>query len=96
MPNEEKTIKVFISYSHDSEPHKDKVFEFSESLRQEGFNCWIDQYEIAPLEGWQRWMEQKIKNADFVLTICSKRFGQIFSGEIKEGKGVNREAIYIS
>jgi tetratricopeptide (TPR) repeat protein len=47
------------------------------------------------VQGWQRWMEQKIKEADFVLTICSKRFGQIFSGEIKEGKGVNREAIYI-
>ncbi len=88
--------KAFISYSHDSEEHKKNVHEFSERLRLENFNCWIDQYEIVPVQGWLKWMEQQIKDADFVLTVCNERYGKIFSGEIEEGKGVTREATYIS
>jgi tetratricopeptide (TPR) repeat protein len=96
MQNEEKTIKVFISYGHDSELHKKRVLEFSEHLRQKDFNCWVDQYEIVPVQGWQIWMEQQIKKTDFVLTVCNERYGKIFSGEIEEGKGVSREATFIS
>ena len=31
--------RVFISYSWDSEPHKQRVFELAEQLRDEGIDC---------------------------------------------------------
>jgi len=37
-------IKVFISYSHDSEEHRQRVLEFSDQLRDDGVDCWLDQY----------------------------------------------------
>jgi hypothetical protein len=36
--------KVFISYSHDSEKHISSVLNLSERLREEGVNCWINEY----------------------------------------------------
>lgn len=37
--------KVFISYSHDSPEHKDRVLALSDRLRADGVDCYIDQYE---------------------------------------------------
>ena len=59
--------KVFISYSHDSKGHKNRVFELSERLRSEGVDCHMDQYEMSPAEGWPKWMRNQIRWADFVL-----------------------------
>ena len=42
--------KVFISYSWDSDKHKDRVLELSDRLRREGVDCQIDQYEDFPSE----------------------------------------------
>lgn len=67
--------KVFISYSHDSPDHMDRVLRFSDRLRQEGIDCMIDQYETFPVEGWPRWMENRIREADFVLLICTAAYG---------------------
>jgi len=44
--------KVFISYSHDSREHKDRVLELSDRLRDDGIDCHLDQYEESPAEGW--------------------------------------------
>ena len=53
---------VFISYSHDSPEHEDRVLELSDRLREEGIAANIDQYQTAPPEGWQLWMEKEIKS----------------------------------
>lgn len=63
--------KVFISYSHDSPEHADFVLQFSDRLRQDGIDSIIDQYAPFPAEGWPMWMEKQIKEADFVLLICT-------------------------
>ena len=82
--------KVFISYSHDSEPHKQFVLELSKRLRDEGLDCQIDRYlNGSPSEGWQRWMETQIEQADFVLLICTPDYLKRYRGEERErGKGV--------
>ena len=36
--------KVFISYSHDSTEHAERVLELSNRLRRDGVDCMIDQY----------------------------------------------------
>jgi hypothetical protein len=79
--------KVFISYSHDSQEHKDRVLELSERLREDGIDCNIDQYEESPLEGWQRWMLNQIEAADHVLVVCTERYNRRFRGLEASGKG---------
>ena len=65
---------VFISYSHDSPAHADRVLELSDRLRAEGVDCILDQYEAPPPEGWPLWMDKNIGSADFVLMICTPTY----------------------
>jgi hypothetical protein len=44
-------MRVFISYSHDSTVHLDRVWDLCESLRNDGVDCRIDQHEFSPSEG---------------------------------------------
>lgn len=79
---------VFISYSQDSLSFSDRVLEFSNKLRSEGIDAILDQYEEAPPEGWPRWMENSIKNSDYVIVIGSQGYSQkIYSGD-QSGKGL--------
>ena len=66
--------KVFISYSHDSDEHIDRVVDLSNRLRENGIDCQIDQYEESPPEGWPRWMTKQIKGARFVLVVCTEKY----------------------
>jgi hypothetical protein len=82
-----KQSKVFISYSHDSEGHKNRVYNLSEKLRKDGIDCHIDQYEISPLEGWARWTRNQIRQADFVLVVCTETYERRYEGTEAAGKG---------
>lgn len=80
--------KVFISYSHDLQEHKDRVLHLSDRLRADGIDCNIDQYETSPPEGWPRWMVNKIEEADFVLVVCTETYERRFKGKEEAGKGL--------
>jgi selenocysteine lyase/cysteine desulfurase len=74
--------KVFISYSHDSPEHEDRVLGLANRLREDGIDAEIDQYEISPPQGWPSWYEQQIKSADFVHELnTSPDFGP-FDGRV--------------
>jgi SEFIR domain len=79
--------KVFISYSHDSAAHKDRVLALADRLRDDGIDCNIDQYEQSPLEGWHRWMLNEVEAADLVLVVCSEIYDRRFRGREEPGKG---------
>ncbi|MGE5443801.1 MAG: SEFIR domain-containing protein [Ignavibacteriales bacterium] len=87
-PTESKHPKVFISYSHDSPEHKDHVLNLSNRLRIDGIDCYIDQYEESPREGWPQWTRKQIKEADFVLIVCTEKYERRFEGEEEIGKGL--------
>jgi hypothetical protein len=90
--------RVFISYSHDSEGHRQTVLDLAQRLRDDGIHCEIDQFiEGAPRTGWQRWMREQITGADFVLIICTPRYKRLFEGREPpgEGHGVDYEGIHI-
>lgn len=95
MPQERS---VFISYSHDSDTHAAFVLELANRLRADGLDCWLDRYENgAPAQGWQRWMEQRIEQADAVLIVCTENYLQRYRGQAGQGGfGVNFEALVIS
>jgi len=80
--------KVFISYSHDSPEHLDRVLVLSNRLRKEGVECEIDQYQESPAEGWPKWMDRQIIQADFVLIICTETYYRRVMGTEEPGKGL--------
>lgn len=86
--NTPRSSKVFISYSHDSPKHKERVLKLSNRLRSEGIDCNIDQYEISPPEGWPRWMIKQIEEADYVLVVCTEKYEKRFKGKDEVGKGL--------
>lgn len=85
---------VFVSYSHDSEPHKQRVLALADRLRKEGVEAWIDQYVEHPSQGWPRWTIEQINRADFVLLICTTRYRRRWEQpDSSDGKGATWEAM---
>ena len=83
--------KVFISYGHETEDFGDKVLQFSNMLRRDyGVDAEIDQYEENPPQGWPMWMDEQIRNAGFVLVICTKGYYEKVY-RVANGKGVTWE-----
>ena len=83
--------RVFISYSHDSPEHAERVLALAERLR--------DQYvRGTPPEKWPRWMLNRLEWADFVLLICTSTYYGRFRGhgEPGQGKGVDWEGAVIT
>ncbi|WP_293127027.1 SEFIR domain-containing protein [Microcoleus sp. bin38.metabat.b11b12b14.051] len=93
MNSEPKPPKVFISYSHDSQEHKESVLALADRLREDGIDSNIDQYEDSPHEGWQRWMLNQVEASDYALIVCTQQYDRRFRGkeEIGKGKGVTWE-----
>ncbi|MFC1718952.1 TIR domain-containing protein [Candidatus Poribacteria bacterium] len=80
--------RVFISYSHDSPEHCERVLELSDQLRGDGIDCTIDQYETSPPEGWPKWMDGQIEDSDFILVVCTEIYHGRVIGKEKRGKGL--------
>ncbi|HSK80990.1 MAG TPA: SEFIR domain-containing protein [Thermoanaerobaculia bacterium] len=90
---------VFISYSHDSDEHREKVLALAERLREDGLDARLDQYvNGTPKQGWPRWMLDQLDEADFVLTVCTETYYRRFRGheEPGRGKGVDWEGALIT
>ena len=86
--------KVFISYSHDSDAHREKVLALSERLRADGLETLLDQYvNGSPEQGWPRWMLDQLDAASFVLVICTETYYRRFRGHEEPGKGKGVESI---
>ncbi len=75
---------VFISYSHDSAEHSDKVLTFADKLRSDGIDAILDQYEPWPEEGWLQWMTQQVRKADFVLMMCTEMYYNGVMGDVEQ------------
>lgn len=89
----QRALKIFISYSHDSSEHADRVLALADRLRADGFDAVIDQYETSPAEGWPRWMDRQIDESNFVLMVCTETyFRRVMDREAPgEGLGVRWE-----
>ena len=84
-----ETIKVFISYSHDSDEHKQKILDFTMKLIDWGIECELDQFlEGTPIEGWPRWMVNQIEQSDYVIIVNSATYKERFEGKSPEGIGL--------
>jgi hypothetical protein len=81
-------MRVFVSYSHDSHDHMDRVLGLCNRLRADGVDCIIDQYEMSPTQGWPRWTEAQVEEANYVLVACTEVYGRRFKGKERAGDGL--------
>lgn len=72
--NVSRSARVFISYSHDSEQHKDWVRRLAERLRRNGVDVVLDQWEIGPGDDVTAFMERELSSCDRVLIICTDEY----------------------
>jgi len=86
-PSQSRPTRVFISYSHDSREHEDRVLALADHLRQDGVDAIVDQYVPAPPEGWPMWMDRELQNADFILLVCTETYLRRVEGREQPGKG---------
>ncbi|MFO0874945.1 MAG: SEFIR domain-containing protein [Phycisphaerales bacterium] len=89
--------RVFISYSHDSEKHKERVREFSDWLRSRGVDAILDRYREHEAKEWNLWAEQEVDSAKFVLVVCTSIYYQRYLQQESAGRGegVTYESIVI-
>ncbi|MEI8234158.1 MAG: toll/interleukin-1 receptor domain-containing protein [Verrucomicrobiota bacterium] len=88
-----KAPLVFISYSHDSKPHKEWVAGFALRLREKGVEVLFDQFDIGPGDDVPKFMERAVSEADHVLMVCTETYVR----KADDGKGgVGYEAMVVT
>jgi hypothetical protein len=81
--------RVFLSYSHDSDEHADRVLALADALCDRGIDVILDRYvHPAPAEGWPRWMDRNLDEAQFVLMVCTETYRRRVMGLEEPGKGL--------
>ena len=86
--------RLFITYSHDSEPHRDRVLTLAHRLLAAGHNVILDRFTVHPDPNWPQWMARELIAADVVLCICTPTYRARFEGRgggssARSGRRVN-------
>jgi len=71
---EESRIKVFISYSWDSDKHKEWVHKLYDDLICAGFDVIFDQNDLRLGDPFTPFMEKSITESDFVLIVLTPNY----------------------
>lgn len=77
MPNLRElkmTPTVFISYSHDSESHKDWVLQLATRLRSNGVDILLDRWNLKLGQDLPSFMEHGLSTSNRVICICSETY----------------------
>lgn len=69
-------MRAFISYSWDSEEHKNWVRRFADELIRNGIDTTLDQYDLRVGSDRFLFMETAIRDADCILFICTPKYVQ--------------------
>ena len=68
------TKNAFISYSWDSDSHKEWVHTVAKRLRADGVNVMLDRWETVPGDQLPAFMERAIRENEFVVIIFTPRY----------------------
>lgn len=74
MPFDTSPPKVFVSYSWESDDHKEWVRALAERLTQNGVNVRLDQWHVVLGQSLTQFMETEVHTCDFVLVVCTKDY----------------------
>ncbi len=85
-------MRVFISYSHDSPEHSERVLNLAYALRGHGIVVELDQFHQDKIVDWPRWCNEQTSRdfSDFVICIATDEYRRRVEGKVKpeKGKGV--------
>jgi hypothetical protein len=91
--------KVFISYSHDSPEHSERVLSLAWALRNNGIDVDLDQFHKEEIVDWPRWCNEQTsrEHSDFVVCVCTPEYKRRLDGHVppEKGKGVYWEGSLI-
>ncbi len=96
---------TFVSYSWDTNAHKQWVHDLASRLRGLGVNVTLDQWHAVPGDQLPEFMERAIRDNDFVLLICTPKYksksdnrqggtgyeGDVITGEILDSRSLSSE-----
>lgn len=99
--------KCIISYSWESEEHKNWVRNLAEKLHENGVYVHLDQWDLKPGMNLPGYMEKCVRECDFVLLIATPSFSKkanlgeggvgyeknIVTGEIFNGEASNTKFV---
>ena len=71
-----QTPKVFISYSHDNEEHRNWVYRLACRLVESGVEVVLDQWDIQLGSNILKFMEKGLTNSDRVLVVCTDNYNK--------------------
>lgn len=71
-----QTPKIFISYSHDNEEHRDWVYRLACRLVESGVEVVLDQWDIQLGSNILKFMEKGLTNSDRVLVVCTDSYNK--------------------
>lgn len=71
---------MFISYSWDSEEHKNWVLNFANRLRDDGIDAILDQTHMQFGGRTPEFMERAVRDSRSVLVICTEAYKERFDG----------------
>ncbi len=68
--------KVFVSYSHEEPKHDAWILELAASLRKNGIDASLDQWDLRPGQDTTLFMESQIRDSDFVVLVCTPMYAE--------------------
>jgi hypothetical protein len=87
------TPKVFLSYSHDSDAHKEWVIKLASDLESRGIKVIVDQWNLALGQDLAAFMSRGIAECDRVILVCSEHYVKKADGQ---AGGVGYEGLIIT
>lgn len=92
---EEKSIKVFISYSWKPNSNKIKVLKLAERLTNDGIHVILDDWDLREGQDKYHFMEKMVtdKSVNKVLLICNKEYVEKANNKVG---GVGVESLIVS
>ena len=90
----ERVFRVFVSYTHDSDTHRDRVAQLVQRLREERISLVFDRDALpaGPPEGWPLWSERQVQDADRVLIIATERYRRSYENDLGTGQALGSAA----
>jgi hypothetical protein len=65
---------AFVSYSWDSDEHRNWVLALATRLRGDGVETVLDQWHLVPGDQLPAFMEKAVRESDYVLIVCTPRY----------------------
>jgi hypothetical protein len=77
-----KVPRAFVSYAWEDDEHKDWVRRLAARLRCDGVDVLLDRWEAVPGDQLPQFMERAVRDADYVLIVCTPRYKQKSDGRV--------------